>query len=99
MKIAAVVLLDNSIAAHTTNQSPTMNKSVNDQIVTFYDVPLVCDAAPSADTAVVRLTLTQDRFEENSKLFPQCFRAWTEILSSIKTYLETGRSIPFVWKH
>src|SRR5262249_45357236 len=47
MKIAVVVLLDNSIAAQTTNQSPAMNKSANHEIVTFYDVPLVCNAAPS----------------------------------------------------
>jgi hypothetical protein len=39
--------VDNSIAAETTNRSRTMNKSTNNEIITFYDIPLACDAAPA----------------------------------------------------
>jgi uncharacterized protein YndB with AHSA1/START domain len=48
---------------------------------------------------VVQLRITQAGFEENSKLAAGCARAWPEILSSIKTYLETGRPLGFAWKH
>jgi len=59
--------------------------------------PPVTEVAPNAP--VVRLTLTQTGFQENSTLRSGCSRAWPEILSSVKTYLETGRPLPFVWKH
>jgi uncharacterized protein YndB with AHSA1/START domain len=45
------------------------------------------------------LTVTQAGFEENSKMRADCARAWTEILSSIKSYVETGKPLPFAWKH
>jgi hypothetical protein len=47
----------------------------------------------------VQLRITQVGFEENSKLLAGCARAWPEILSSIKTYVETGRPLGFAWKH
>jgi uncharacterized protein YndB with AHSA1/START domain len=60
-------------------------------------------AAPASATkpneAVVRLTTTQSGFAEGSKLMPECARAWTEIMSSIKSYVETGKALPFAWKH
>ncbi len=46
-----------------------------------------------------RLTLTHSGFGDNSQLFSGCARAWPEILSSVKSYLETGRPLPFVWNH
>jgi uncharacterized protein YndB with AHSA1/START domain len=49
--------------------------------------------------AVVRLTLTHSGFGDNSELFSGCARAWPEILSSLKSYVETGRPLPFVWNH
>jgi hypothetical protein len=30
---------------------------------------------------------------------PGCARAWAEIMSSIKSYVETGKALPFAWKH
>jgi uncharacterized protein YndB with AHSA1/START domain len=48
---------------------------------------------------VVQLRITQAGFEENSTLAAGCARAWPEILSSIKTYVETGRPLGFAWKH
>lgn len=51
----------------------------------------------AAGAAVVRLTLTHSGFGDNSRLFSSCARAWPEILSSIKSYLETGSPLPFVW--
>ena len=47
---------------------------------------------------VVQLRVTQVGFEENSRLITGCARAWPEILSSIKTYVETGRPLGFAWK-
>jgi uncharacterized protein YndB with AHSA1/START domain len=66
-------------------------------VVTFELSPP--DTEVAANAPVVRLTLTQVGFPENSKVFPGCNRAWPEILSSIKTYVETGRPLRFVWKH
>ena len=49
--------------------------------------------------AVMRLAITQSGFAERSKLMPDCARAWTEIMSSMKSYVETGKPRPFAWKH
>ncbi len=59
--------------------------------VTFELSPPVTEVAPNAP--VVRLTVTHVGFQENSKLFIGCIRAWSEILSSVKTYLETVRPL------
>jgi hypothetical protein len=45
----------------------------------------------------VRLKVVQSGFAENSKLINDCARAWTEILSSIKSYVETGGALPFAF--
>jgi hypothetical protein len=56
--------------------------------------------SPLADGAeVVRLELTQTGFTQGSALREDCARAWAEILSSIKTFVETGRPLGFAWKH
>jgi uncharacterized protein YndB with AHSA1/START domain len=46
---------------------------------------------------IARLKVVQSGFAEDSKLRNDCARAWTEILSSIKSYVETGRALPFDW--
>jgi uncharacterized protein YndB with AHSA1/START domain len=57
-------------------------------------------ASPVANGAsVARLRLTQSGFDVNSKVYEGCARAWPEILSSIKSYVETGRPLGFAWKH
>jgi hypothetical protein len=46
MKIRTVVLLNNwTLPVYL--QNPVMNKSINQETIAFYDVPLVCGAAPS----------------------------------------------------
>jgi uncharacterized protein YndB with AHSA1/START domain len=65
--------------------------------VTFELTPPATEV--SSKTSIVRLTVTQEGFEDTSKLFAGCARAWPEILSSMKTYLETGHPLPFLWKH
>jgi uncharacterized protein YndB with AHSA1/START domain len=65
--------------------------------VTFELGPPVSPITQGAQ--VVQLRITQVGFEENSKLLAGCARAWPEILSSIKTYVETGRPLGFAWKH
>jgi len=65
--------------------------------VTFALSPPANEVAPTE--SIVQLTVTQDGFQDDSKLFTGCARAWPGILSSIKTYLEAGRPLRFVWKH
>jgi uncharacterized protein YndB with AHSA1/START domain len=65
--------------------------------VTFALSPPVSEVAQNEQ--IVLLTITHVGFQENSKLFPGCKRAWPEILSSVKTYLETGRPLRFAWRH
>jgi uncharacterized protein YndB with AHSA1/START domain len=48
---------------------------------------------------VVQLRVTQVGFESGSLVMAGCARAWPEILSSVKTYVETGRPLGFAWKH
>jgi hypothetical protein len=48
--------------------------------------------APGA--GVVRLTLVHDGFPAQSKVFAACSVAWPVILSGLKTWLETGASLP-----
>ena len=50
-------------------------------------------------SSVVRLVVTHSGFGANSKMTSGCARAWTEIMSSVKSYVETGRSLGFAWKH
>ncbi len=47
----------------------------------------------------VRLTLTHDRFPARSKVYPGVVQGWPAILSSLKTLLETGRSLRLTWKN
>ena len=65
--------------------------------VTFELGPPVSAIAGGAE--IVQLRVTQVGFEETSKIAAGCARAWPEILSSIKTYVETGRPLGFAWKH
>jgi len=44
---------------------------------------------------VVKLTVTHEDFPADSKIFPMISNGWPDILSSLKTLLETGRAIEF----
>ena len=46
---------------------------------------------------VVKLTVTHDNFPAGSKIFPMISTGWPDILSSLKTMLETGEAIQFEW--
>jgi len=46
---------------------------------------------------VVKLTVTHEDFQAESKIFPMISKGWPDILSSLKTLLETGRAIEFEW--
>jgi uncharacterized protein YndB with AHSA1/START domain len=63
--------------------------------VSFEIEPPVSKVAPGG--SIVRLKVVQSGFAENSKLINDCARAWTEILSSIKSYVETGGALPFAF--
>jgi uncharacterized protein YndB with AHSA1/START domain len=43
---------------------------------------------------VVRLTIVHDGFPPDSKVCPACSKGWPMILSSLKTFLETGTPLP-----
>jgi uncharacterized protein YndB with AHSA1/START domain len=46
---------------------------------------------------VVKLTVTHEEFPEDSKILPMISQGWPDILSSLKTLLETGSAIEFEW--
>ncbi|WP_437940620.1 SRPBCC family protein [Sorangium sp. So ce341] len=48
--------------------------------------------------AHVKLTLTHDQFEENSKVLPAISNGWPAILSSMKSLLETGKALYPEWR-
>lgn len=44
-----------------------------------------------------RLTVVHDEFEEGSKIFDLIGKGWPAVLSSLKSYLETGRGLQSSW--
>ncbi|HUI13859.1 MAG TPA: hypothetical protein VL048_10375, partial [Xanthobacteraceae bacterium] len=45
-----------------------------------------------------RLTVIHDEFDEGSKIFGMISNGWPAVLSSLKTFLETGRPLDPSWK-
>ncbi len=43
----------------------------------------------------VKLTVTHDDFDEDSKVFDSISGGWPLVLSSLKSMLETGQPLPF----
>jgi uncharacterized protein YndB with AHSA1/START domain len=49
---------------------------------------------------MVKLTLVHDQFTTpNSKYLRAVSGGWPSILSGLKSLMETGKPLPFVWKH
>jgi hypothetical protein len=44
-----------------------------------------------------RLTVTHDEFDEGSKLFEMISKGWPAVLSSLKSFLETGQGLEPSW--
>ena len=44
-----------------------------------------------------RLTVTYDEFEGGSKIFERISGGWPAVLSSLKSFLETGRGLESTW--
>lgn len=44
-----------------------------------------------------RLTVTHDAFDEGSRMFEMIRKGWPAVLSSMKTFLETGRGLEPSW--
>jgi hypothetical protein len=44
-----------------------------------------------------RLTVTHDEFDEDSKIFGMISKGWPAVLSSLKSFLETGRGLQPSW--
>lgn len=42
----------------------------------------------------VKLTVTHEDFEPESRMFPRISEGWPAVLSSLKSYLETGTALP-----
>jgi len=45
----------------------------------------------------VKLTVTHSEFPEDSKMFPMISNGWPMVISSLKTMLETGKSLDFAF--
>jgi uncharacterized protein YndB with AHSA1/START domain len=45
----------------------------------------------------VKLTVVHDKFEPGSKAFEGVSRGWPLVLSSLKSYLETGKVLHAPW--
>ncbi len=46
---------------------------------------------------VVRLTVTHDRPEPDSRMLQSISQGWPKVLSSMKSLLEAGRALPNLW--
>ncbi len=46
---------------------------------------------------VVRLTVTHDRLEPDSRMLSGISDGWPKVLSSMKTMLEVGKPLPSLW--
>ncbi|HEX3438747.1 MAG TPA: SRPBCC family protein [Pseudolabrys sp.] len=44
-----------------------------------------------------RLTVTHDEFDEGSKIFGMISKGWPAVLSSLKSFLETGKGLQPAW--
>jgi len=44
-----------------------------------------------------RLTVVHDEFDEDSKIFGMISKGWPAVLSSLKTFLETGKGLQPAW--
>ncbi|MDI1343134.1 MAG: SRPBCC family protein [Pseudolabrys sp.] len=44
-----------------------------------------------------KLTVTHDEFDESSKIFGMISQGWPAVLSSLKSYLETGHGLQSTW--
>jgi uncharacterized protein YndB with AHSA1/START domain len=44
-----------------------------------------------------RLTVTHDEFDDGSKIFGMIAKGWPAVLSSLKTFLETGQGLESTW--
>lgn len=44
-----------------------------------------------------RLTVTHDEFDEGSKIFEMIGKGWPAVLSSLKSFLETGKGLESSW--
>lgn len=44
---------------------------------------------------VVRIDLVHDEFEDDSKVYPACCEGWPQIMSSLKSLLETGSPLQY----
>ena len=67
----------------------------------YKDLP---DERPSRVTFVLeplkdqtRLTVTHDDFDEGSRMFEMISKGWPAVLSSLKSFLETGRGLEATW--
>ncbi len=67
----------------------------------YKDLP---DERPSRVTFVLesvknqtRLTVTHDEFDEGSRMFEMISKGWPAVLSSLKSYLETGKGLEPSW--
>ncbi|RKP48020.1 polyketide cyclase [Cohnella endophytica] len=52
---------------------------------------------PVGETGTTKLTLVNDNWTENHPSFESTSESWPMILSNVKTYAETGKTLDFGW--
>ncbi|MFA6266871.1 MAG: SRPBCC family protein [Pseudolabrys sp.] len=82
-------------------ESDPPNKLVYDWKPLYRDLP---DERPSRVTFTLqpfkgqtKLTIIHDEFDEGSKMFEMISAGWPAVLSSLKSYLETGKGLEPSW--
>jgi uncharacterized protein YndB with AHSA1/START domain len=93
-------------AGHLAHDDPILESDPPRRLVygwkpLYKDMP---DERPSRVTFVLepfkgqtRLTVTHDEFDEGSKIFGMISKGWPAVLSSLKSFLETGRGLEPSW--
>ena len=75
--------------------SYTFHEEKNEESSHEPPTKVTLEIEPEAGTETVRLIVTHSDFVENSKHFQNISGGWPAVLSGLKTFLETGKSLAF----
>jgi uncharacterized protein YndB with AHSA1/START domain len=96
MKGGKTLVLGQILATHScTLISYTFHEELNEESAHEPPTKVTLEIEPEAGTETVRLIVTHSDFVENSKHFQNISGGWPAVLSSLKTFLETGSCLEF----
>jgi uncharacterized protein YndB with AHSA1/START domain len=75
--------------------SYTFHEEKNEESSHEPPTKVILEIEPEVGTETVRLVVTHTDFVENSKHFGNISGGWPAVLSGLKTFLETGKSLAF----